>query len=213
MAACEFFTIIDAPRPATGTRKDPDAIATGDIIFKDVMFAYPSRPQVKVLNGLNLRIEAGLNTAIVGPSGSGKSTIVGLILGWYVLREQYAIPKAKAVRKERGKKKDVLSNQDDGEANLTAEEVGHPVELSGTISIGGCSLEDFDLKWWRGQIGLVQQDPVLFNDTIFHNVAHGLIGSPWENDSEEIKRKLVRDACHEAFADEFIDQLPKVRIL
>ncbi|GKT65417.1 ABC transporter [Colletotrichum tofieldiae] len=215
IAACEFFTIIDAPRPKTGTIKGPDAVATRDIIFKDAVFAYPSRPSVKVLDGLNLHIEAGLNTAIVGPSGSGKSTIVGLIMGWYTLREQYAIPKTvekdmmKATQKEKDKKNGVFGNSGDGKAILATEEAGRPVELSGTISTGGRSLDDIDLKWWRGQIGLVQQDPFLFNDTIFHNVAHGLIGSQWENDSEERKRELVKEACQESFADEFIDRLPE----
>jgi len=66
------------------------------------------------------------------------------------------------------------------------------------------------LKWWRSQIGLVQQEPFLFNDTIFTNVANGLIGSQWEKESEEKKRELVKEACKEAFADEFIDKLPDV---
>ncbi|KAG4218722.1 hypothetical protein PC116_g32798, partial [Phytophthora cactorum] len=72
VAACEFFTVIDAPRPNTGELKDPDVSASSDIIFKGVDFAYPSRPHVKVLDQLDLRIEAGKLTAIVGPSGSGK---------------------------------------------------------------------------------------------------------------------------------------------
>ncbi|GKT54240.1 ABC transporter [Colletotrichum tofieldiae] len=158
VAACEFFAVIDAPRPDTGHLREPDVVATNDIVFKNVVFAYPSRPHVKILDSLNLTIEAGKNTAIVGPSGSGKSTVVGLI--------------------ER------------------------------CITTGGKALTDIDLKWWRSQIGLVQQEPFLFNDTIFRNVAYGLIGSAYEDSSEEEKRQLVKEACHEAFADEFIDRLP-----
>lgn len=52
---------------------------------------------------------------------------------------------------------------------------------------------------------------LLFSDTIYENVARGLIGSPWEGESEERKRLLVKDACREAFADEFIYKLPEVR--
>ncbi|TQS32804.1 hypothetical protein Golomagni_06870, partial [Golovinomyces magnicellulatus] len=40
------------------------------------------------------------------------------------------------------------------------------------------------------------------------NVANGLVGTQWENESEEKKRELVQEACKEAFADEFIDKLP-----
>jgi len=36
-----------------------------------------------VLNGLNTRLSAGEQVAVVGPSGAGKSTLVGLLLGWY----------------------------------------------------------------------------------------------------------------------------------
>jgi ATP-binding cassette, subfamily B (MDR/TAP), member 1 len=67
-----------------------------------------------------------------------------------------------------------------------------------------------DVKWWRSQIGLVQQEPFLFNGTIFENVAYGLIGTKWEAESEDVKRVLVKEACEEAFADEFISHLPDV---
>jgi ABC-type multidrug transport system fused ATPase/permease subunit len=81
---------------------------------------------------------------------------------------------------------------------------------NGTISTGGVNLKDIDLKWWRSQIGLVQQEPFLFNDTILKNVQYGLIGTEWEHADEETKRELVEAACKEAFADEFITRLPEV---
>jgi len=212
VAAAEFFAVIDAPKPKMGTLKEPDVTADQDIIFEDVHFAYPSRPSKKVLDGLNLRIRANKNTAIVGPSGSGKSTIVGLIEGWYSLREQVVI--AKAVQKDKKKeKKGKKEKEEDTDEDILApidaeEETGPPVELKGRISTCGKTLEEIDMKWWRSQIGLVQQEPFLFNDTIFNNVAAGLIGTQWENEPEEIKRKLVKEACVESFADEFIDRLP-----
>ncbi|KAK3328897.1 P-loop containing nucleoside triphosphate hydrolase protein [Apodospora peruviana] len=214
VAAAEFFSVIDAPQPKNGTLRDPDISADQDIIFKDVHFAYPSRPSEKVLDGLDLRIRANMNTAIVGPSGSGKSTIVGLIEGWYTLHDQYVIAKTiekdKNKKKKKGKKDGEASDDDDETvvANLNEEDAGPAVELKGSISTCGHELDDIDMKWWRSQIGLVQQEPFLFNDTIFKNVASGLIGTQWENDSEEVKRELVKNACAESFADEFIDRLP-----
>ena len=50
-----------------------------------VNFAYPGRPDIKVLDDVSLVFPAGKMTAIVGPSGSGKSTIVSLIERWYEL--------------------------------------------------------------------------------------------------------------------------------
>ncbi|KAJ5674297.1 uncharacterized protein N7477_004231 [Penicillium maclennaniae] len=79
---------------------------------------------------------------------------------------------------------------------------------SGHIHVGGHNINNLDVKWWRSQIGLVQQEPFLFNDTIYNNVAFGLIGSQWENDTEPVKMELITAACKQAFADEFIDRLP-----
>lgn len=46
-------------------------------------FAYPSRPDVTVLRGINLHVPPGRKVALVGPSGGGKSTIVNLIQRFY----------------------------------------------------------------------------------------------------------------------------------
>ena len=212
VAACQFFTVIDAPQPDSGHLKAPEVSSTDDIVLENVTFAYPSRPHVKILDDLNLRIEAGKITAIVGPSGSGKSTIVGLIEQWYTLKEQYAIAKAVEQKKKKPKKNgEPEDDVGDEPGEVEPEETGPPIRLSGTISTSGCSLDEIDVKWWRSQIGLVQQEPFLFNDTIFNNVANGLVASEWEDESEEKKRELVQGACKEAFADEFIDKLPAVR--
>ncbi|KAJ5152017.1 leptomycin B resistance protein pmd1 [Penicillium capsulatum] len=59
------------------------AKAEGTFEFKDVSFTYPSRPEVTVLNHINLHIPANKHTALVGLSGSGKSTIAGLVMRMY----------------------------------------------------------------------------------------------------------------------------------
>ncbi|KAJ5593916.1 ABC multidrug transporter SitT [Penicillium hispanicum] len=46
--------------------------------LRDVHFAYPARPDMKVLNGLDVDIRPGQFCALVGPSGAGKSTIISL---------------------------------------------------------------------------------------------------------------------------------------
>ena len=48
-----------------------------------MLFHYPTRPDVTVLKGINIKVEAGQNIALVGPSGCGKSTTVSLIQRYY----------------------------------------------------------------------------------------------------------------------------------
>ena len=68
---------------------DPDAPGDtlsriqGEIDFRNVVFRYPARPDVRVFDSLNLHAEPGKTLALVGSSGSGKSTVVALVMRWY----------------------------------------------------------------------------------------------------------------------------------
>lgn len=55
----------------------------GDIVFENVQFSYPSRPELTILNAVNLKISSGQKIALVGASGGGKSTVVKLLLRFY----------------------------------------------------------------------------------------------------------------------------------
>ena len=151
--------------PVSDQGEAPETIV-GNIQFRNVGFAYPARPTIKVLHDISLDFEARKTTAIVGASGSGKSTVVALTERWY-----------------------------------------DPLE--GNILFDGRNIRDLNVRWLRTQIGLVQQEPVLFNDTIYNNVVHGLFGTEMDDYSEEKKRELVRQACVEANADGFIQNLPE----
>ncbi|MEM8776952.1 MAG: ABC transporter transmembrane domain-containing protein [Pseudomonadota bacterium] len=56
---------------------------SGRIVFENVTFQYPTRPDQSALQALNLVIEPGETIAIVGPSGSGKTTITNMIQRFY----------------------------------------------------------------------------------------------------------------------------------
>lgn len=55
----------------------------GNIDFIDCKFTYPSRPDIQVLNGLNVSVKPGQTLAFVGSSGCGKSTSVQLLERFY----------------------------------------------------------------------------------------------------------------------------------
>lgn len=55
----------------------------GDITYKNVQFAYPSRADLPVLKGISFHVNAGEKIALVGYSGAGKSTIIQLLMRYY----------------------------------------------------------------------------------------------------------------------------------
>ncbi|KAK2154279.1 hypothetical protein LSH36_272g05058 [Paralvinella palmiformis] len=130
---------------------------TGNVEFKNVDFNYPSRPDVKVLKNLSMKIQVGQTLALVGPSGCGKSTTVQLLQRFY-----------------------------DPEA--------------GQILMDGTDIREFNIKWYRQQIAVVSQEPILFATTISENVRFG---------KDDITNEDIVRACREANAEGFISKLPE----
>jgi ATP-binding cassette, subfamily B (MDR/TAP), member 1 len=90
-ALVNIFNVLDEPssidaieitKKTNPAPKKPE-VFMGKIEFRNVSFAYPTRPDVIVFEDLNFIIEPGKNVAFVGYSGSGKSTIVQLIERFY----------------------------------------------------------------------------------------------------------------------------------
>lgn len=69
---------------------------------------------------------------------------------------------------------------------------------TGEVSIDGINIKDYDLSSLRDYIGLVSQEPILFNTSIKENIRMGRLAA-FEND--------IADAATEAEANKFIDQL------
>ncbi|KAJ3148525.1 hypothetical protein HDU89_004622 [Geranomyces variabilis] len=132
----------------------------GKFEIKSVDFAYPTRPDVQILDNFSVTIPAGKTVAFVGSSGSGKSTIVGLLQRFY----------------------DVAA---------------------GSISLDGNPLKDINPSWLRSQIGLVGQEPVLFNTSIRNNIAMGSL------DEQRVTQSDVEHAAKMANCYDFVVKLPR----
>ena len=135
---------------------------TGDITANSVHFNYPTRPEVKVLQGLTLAVKPGQTLALVGPSGCGKSTIVSLVERFY-----------------------------------------DPV--TGNVTLEGKDLRDLNLSWLRRQIGIVSQEPVLFDTSIAENIRYGAL-------YREVSDQEVIEAAKSANIHTFIESLPQVSV-
>uniref|UniRef100_A0AC35EUD6 ABC transporter domain-containing protein n=1 Tax=Panagrolaimus sp. PS1159 TaxID=55785 RepID=A0AC35EUD6_9BILA len=129
----------------------------GKIIFKNVSFRYPSRPETKVLKSFSFTCNAGQTIALVGHSGSGKSTIVGILNRLYEFE-------------------------------------------SGNVTIDGVDIRELNVKWLRTVIGTVQQEPIIFNDTVENNIKQGC---------DSLTEKEMVEACKQANAHDFIESLPE----
>ena len=118
---------------------------SGPIMFENLTFYYPSRPEAPVLRNLDLCIPGGACTAIVGASGSGKSTIASLILGLYP-----------------------PSGDLDGRATSDAS------SGVASLTLSGRDIRSYYLPSLRSMISIVPQTPILFPTSIRTNITYGL---------------------------------------
>ncbi|XP_070548799.1 ABC-type oligopeptide transporter ABCB9-like isoform X2 [Ptychodera flava] len=82
-AAEKVFELLDrVPKIKNDGRLLPGNIQ-GELEFRNVSFAYPTRPDTDVLKNVSFKVSPGEVIALVGPSGGGKSTCVNLIEHFY----------------------------------------------------------------------------------------------------------------------------------
>ena len=72
-------------------------------------------------------------------------------------------------------------------------------DYDGEILIDGVNIKDLDMAFCRDQIGFVQQEPLMFKDTIFNNIAYG---------SKNPQVEQIFRAADIANAHNFIARLP-----
>jgi ABC-type multidrug transport system fused ATPase/permease subunit len=121
------------------------------IEYKNVWFKYIDE---YVLQDVNITLNKGKTTALVGQSGSGKSTMADLLPRFYDVSK-------------------------------------------GGILIDGIDVRDLDPVELRNLMGIVNQEAILFNDTIFNNITFGV---------KTATQKEVEQAAKIANAHEFIMQ-------
>ena len=81
-ASERVFELIERPPQVLSGERRLDTLV-GEVDFREVDFAYPTRPDVTVLRGLNLHLAPGQRVALVGASGGGKSTVAALMSRFY----------------------------------------------------------------------------------------------------------------------------------
>ncbi|KAL9037114.1 MAG: hypothetical protein Q9180_003907, partial [Flavoplaca navasiana] len=79
---------------------------------------------------------------------------------------------------------------------------------SGQLLLDGIDVAEYNTRWLRSTIRLVQQEPILFSGTVFDNVANGLLDTQRSLSRDE-QLKLVQSACEASNAHDFIIELPE----
>jgi ATP-binding cassette subfamily B (MDR/TAP) protein 1 len=163
MAGIKIFSILETPskinavdkcEPAADSRKlADDEHIKGMIEFKKVWFRYPSKPNVWIFKGLNLKIYDKTSVACVGESGSGKSTFINLVMRFY--------------------------DPDFGQ-----------------VLIDGIDIKKYDVRQLRARMGLVMQEPTLFNCSLKENFLYG---------NQKASNKEIMASARDANAAEFIE--------
>jgi ABC-type multidrug transport system fused ATPase/permease subunit len=85
-AADRILDILSQAPEQLSQKTDPGIVPVhihGDIVFDQVSFSYPTRPDKEVLHQVSVTFEAGKKTALVGASGAGKSTITQLLFRFH----------------------------------------------------------------------------------------------------------------------------------
>ena len=70
---------------------------------------------------------------------------------------------------------------------------------SGKVTLDGMDVKEASFKSLRGQVGIVTQEAILFNDSVRNNIAYGTF---------EVTKEQIQEAAHMAFADHFIEKMP-----
>ncbi|XP_075873682.1 bile salt export pump-like [Nelusetta ayraudi] len=160
ISAARFFQLLDRlPQISVYSQKgDKWDNFQGNLDFIDCKFTYPTRPDIQVLNGLNVSVKPGQTLAFVGSSGCGKSTSVQLLERFY--------------------------------------DPDH-----GRVMIDGRESSGVNVSFLRSKIGIVSQEPVLFDCSIADNIKYG-------DNMRDISMDEVVAAARKAQLHDFVMALP-----
>ncbi|KAI9306166.1 P-loop containing nucleoside triphosphate hydrolase protein [Cunninghamella echinulata] len=119
----------------------------------------------------------------------------------YPTRDQNPIFKNLSLSVEPGTKIAVVGSSGSGKSTLGSLLLRYYDPDQGNIYVDGTNLKDLNLHWWREQVGVVSQEPILFQGTIAENIAYGCEHAT----IDQIKEAATRANCAQ-FIESFQDK-------
>jgi len=187
----ERASAIDATDDAAGVV--PSSVE-GRLELRGVDFAYPSRPDRPVLQGMSVSVNKGQTIALVGASGCGKVRVdwlrVGCVgaggrcCGLLCLRETGCanlcvtwlfVPELCSAACFSGLSRSLFFSLSSPPPQTTVVQLLERLYDvgGGAAELDGTDVRSLNVQWLRSQIGFVAQSPVLFTGTIRENIALG----------------------------------------
>ncbi|POS72004.1 multidrug resistance protein 11 [Diaporthe helianthi] len=108
-----------------------------------------------------------------------------------------------------GKTTAIVGSSGSGKSTLVGLLTRFYSPVSGKIYLDGREISTLKLRWLRENIGLVGQEPTLFNKTIYDNILDGISAQKLAGESAERQHELVVNAAKTANAHDFISGLPR----
>ncbi|CAF3084747.1 unnamed protein product [Rotaria sp. Silwood2] len=150
----------------------------GELEFDGVHFIYPNRPESIILRNLNLKIQPGIQSCL---------SFIHLYQIFFFIGQQVALVGTSGC----GKSTTIQLIERFYDTNV------------GLLLVDSKDIRSLNLHWYRSQIGIVSQEPVLFDMSIRENIAYG------DNSRSDIPMDEIIKAAKNANIHDFIQRLPK----
>ena len=153
-------------------------------------------------------IDSTANTGSMPPKIIGNIELKEVSF-WYPSRPDNHVLKDVSLRFPVGKITALVGHSGSGKSSIIdlVERFYDPI--SGEILLDEYPLTELNVRWLRQQIGIVNQQPGLFAESIFENIRYGLIGTRYESAPIEFQKQLIMEAAAVANAHSFILKLAK----
>ncbi|KAI9333111.1 P-loop containing nucleoside triphosphate hydrolase protein [Obelidium mucronatum] len=127
----------------------------------------------------------------------------------YPQRTDVPILKSFSLRVPAGKTVALVGASGSGKSTIVKLLERYYDSVSGTITVDGVNVRDLNVQWLRKQIGIVSQEPVLFDRTVRENLLIGMQEDhPESHFSKGVLDAKIENACRVANAWDFIQALP-----
>ena len=190
-ASASVFSIIDRKSKIDPSEESGITLENvkGEIELRHVSFKYPTRPDIQIFRDINLLMRAGKVSLLWCRS-------------FYLFRAISSTSEAVSIGLNFFQTVALVGESGSGKSTVVALLQRFYNPDSGRITLDGTEIQKLQLKWFRQQMGLVGQEPVLFNDTIRANIAYGKGGDATEAE--------IISAAELANAHKFISSLHQV---